>query len=57
MSKYTLEQTTEMAKQALAARDSSDPRWVQLLLTLAMSTGVHPGECEMKIRRLAEGFE
>lgn len=57
MSKYTPEQFTEMAKQALVARDSNGPRWVQLLLTLAMHTGVPPGECEMRIRRLAEGFE
>ena len=57
MSKYTPEQFTEMAKQALAARDTDDPRWVQLLLTLAVHTGIQPAECEMKIRRLAEGFE
>ena len=57
MSKYTPEQFTEMAKRALAARDTNDPKWIQLLLTLAVHTGVAPGECEMKIRRLAEGFE
>lgn len=52
-SKYTLQQLRAMAREALQARDSGDPRWTELQIHLWFSTGTHPAEITRRIEALA----
>lgn len=52
--KYTLEQLGQMAREALAARDSGDIRWLELIIRLAHVRGMHPDDVATNIERLAK---
>lgn len=53
MSKYTQDELRRWAQIALVARDSNDERYLALVLTLSMRTGLSPEEVEKRIKRLA----
>lgn len=45
--------TVDCARFALAARDMGDERWLLLVLTLCLRTGLNPSEVEQRIVALA----
>lgn len=53
--KYSPEQLKDMAQRALAARAAGDPRWLQLVFTLAMKGRWMPPEIERGVEMLASG--
>lgn len=55
MSKYTREQLTAMANEALRARQAGDGRAAILVGCLSRATGLPPRECENRIELLAMG--
>lgn len=53
--KDTPQQLQQKAQIALTARDNGDPRWLDLVVSLAFSTGVDPRVCERNIEAMAAG--
>ena len=51
--KYSVNALKGKARQALLARDNGDERWMQLVLTLSVRTGLHPDAIAKKIEALA----
>lgn len=51
---YSPEELREMAQHALAARDLGDPRWLMLVIQLAVTFDIDPGTVEQHIAGLAE---
>lgn len=51
---YSRSELRTRAKEALGARESGDPRYLELLTRLAFVFEVHPGHVEQEIMRLAE---
>lgn len=53
-STYTQQQLRAMAREALAARDAADWRWLELVMRLLFRTGLQPHEIEQRIEALAQ---
>jgi len=55
MSKYTTEALQAKAKETIRAKVSGDVRYLQLILTMSMRTGLDTKQVESKIEQLAKG--
>lgn len=53
--RYTANQLAAMAATALQAKARSDARYLQLVLQLALRTGLAPFQVEQNIQALAQG--
>lgn len=53
--KYSPEALQRMAREALAARDAGDPRWLQLVFGLVIERNWPVAYVERTIERLAVG--
>lgn len=54
MSRYTRKQLRAMARQVLRARESGNPKWMELVLRISMIHGYDPDYIISQIERLAE---
>jgi hypothetical protein len=53
MSKYAPKQIKQAAQIALKARDLGDTRWLELIMTMCVRTGLDPRQVERNIESLA----
>ena len=53
--KYTQLQLTNMARTARTAKREGDWKWLELVTTMMVRTGITMEEVEDKIERLADG--
>jgi len=54
MSKYTPEQLKKMATVALEANRQNDHKWLSLVMTLMLATGLNEHEITQKLQTLAQ---
>ena len=54
MSKYTREQLRSMARATLKARDTNDPRYVNIIMSLCIARHMGAKQVEHKIEELAK---
>tara|TARA_R110000765_G_scaffold244631_1_gene346845 strand:+ start:3351 stop:3515 length:165 start_codon:yes stop_codon:yes gene_type:complete len=54
MSKYTPKQLKEMAAVALEARRKKDHKWLSIVMTLMLATGLNEHEITQKLQTLAQ---